>query len=108
MRELLERRCEGRNADERLFDGLSADHVTEMTVRAGAPAFTLSCAESAAVTKMVSKRCGMSMQHVATLGRMVQNPSQNRVSGPLSCCHAGSKSQAGVESMGCCFWATKI
>ncbi|WP_224007622.1 site-specific integrase [Cupriavidus pinatubonensis] len=41
MREILDRRCDGLDADERLFDGLSADHVTEMAQRAGAPDFTL-------------------------------------------------------------------
>lgn len=41
MREILDRRCEGLNPDQRLFDGLSADHVTEMAQRGGAPDFTL-------------------------------------------------------------------
>jgi integrase len=41
MRDVLERRCDGREPDDRLFEGLSADHVTEMAVRAGAPQFTL-------------------------------------------------------------------
>ncbi|WP_231663231.1 tyrosine-type recombinase/integrase [Ralstonia solanacearum] len=41
MREILERRCEGLDPDLRLFDGLSADHVTEMAKRAGTPDFTL-------------------------------------------------------------------
>ncbi|MFM0607653.1 integrase family protein [Paraburkholderia sediminicola] len=41
VREILERRCDGLEVDARLFDGLSADHVTEMAKRAGAPAFTL-------------------------------------------------------------------
>ncbi|WP_196481318.1 site-specific integrase [Burkholderia vietnamiensis] len=41
MREVLERRCDALDADNRLFDGLSADHVTEMAMRAGAPDFTL-------------------------------------------------------------------
>jgi integrase len=41
MRLILDRRCEGLNPDHYLFDGLSADHVTEMAVRAGAPDFTL-------------------------------------------------------------------
>ncbi|WP_429362864.1 tyrosine-type recombinase/integrase [Paraburkholderia sp. MM5496-R1] len=41
MREILERRCTGLKPDEGLFDGLSADHVTEMAERAGAPSFTL-------------------------------------------------------------------
>ncbi|KVS21666.1 hypothetical protein WK32_18445 [Burkholderia vietnamiensis] len=41
MRNVLERRCYALDADDRLFDGLSADHVTEMAIRAGAPDFTL-------------------------------------------------------------------
>ncbi|MCP3725411.1 tyrosine-type recombinase/integrase [Paraburkholderia sp. CNPSo 3272] len=41
IREVLERRCESLDATDRLFDGLSADHVTEMAMRAGAPDFTL-------------------------------------------------------------------
>lgn len=41
MRELLERRCKALSEDDRLFEGLSADHVTEMAMRAGAPEFTL-------------------------------------------------------------------
>jgi len=41
MREILGRRCKGLDGDQRLFDGLSADHVTEMAQRAGAPDFTL-------------------------------------------------------------------
>lgn len=35
------RRCDALETDDRLFEGLSADHVTEMAVRAGAPVFTL-------------------------------------------------------------------
>ncbi|MFG7003154.1 tyrosine-type recombinase/integrase, partial [Burkholderia pseudomallei] len=41
MRDVLERRCDALKADDRLFEGLSADHVTEMAVRAGAPVFML-------------------------------------------------------------------
>lgn len=41
MRDVLERRCDALDADDRLFEGLSADHVTEMAVRAGAPDFML-------------------------------------------------------------------
>jgi len=41
MREILDRRCKGLDPDQRLFGGLSADHVTEMAQRAGAPDFTL-------------------------------------------------------------------
>ena len=41
MRDVLERRCDTLETDDRLFEGLSADHVTEMAVRAGAPVFTL-------------------------------------------------------------------
>lgn len=41
MREILKRRCDGLEGDARLFEGLAADHVTEMAERAGAPAFTL-------------------------------------------------------------------
>ncbi|MGN8064390.1 tyrosine-type recombinase/integrase [Ralstonia sp. 22111] len=41
MREILGRRCNGLDPDQRLFDGLSADHVTEMAQRVGAPDFTL-------------------------------------------------------------------
>ncbi|WP_301768833.1 site-specific integrase [Burkholderia aenigmatica] len=41
MREVLNRRCTGLEARARLFDGVSADHVTEMAERAGAPAFSL-------------------------------------------------------------------
>jgi len=41
MRQVLDRRCAGLMPERFLFDGLSADHVTEMAVRAGAPDFTL-------------------------------------------------------------------
>ncbi len=41
MREILQRRSEGLDPEQRLFDGLSADHVTEMAQRAGTPDFTL-------------------------------------------------------------------
>ncbi|REG60077.1 integrase [Paraburkholderia sp. BL6669N2] len=41
MRQILDRRCAGLGPEHYLFDGLSADHVTEMAKRAGAPEFTL-------------------------------------------------------------------
>ncbi|SAL76603.1 Phage integrase family protein [Caballeronia terrestris] len=41
MRHILVRRCHGLEPQQLLFDGLSADHVTEMATRAGAPEFTL-------------------------------------------------------------------
>jgi len=41
MREILEQRCAACEKGERLFAGLSVDHVTEMAQRAGAPDFTL-------------------------------------------------------------------
>lgn len=41
MRELLERRCEGLQAGDELFGGVSADHITKMAERAGSPAFRL-------------------------------------------------------------------
>ncbi|NHV31741.1 integrase family protein [Burkholderia sp. D-99] len=41
MREILERRAARGGAEVRLFGGMSADHVTEMAERAGAPTFTL-------------------------------------------------------------------
>nr|WP_273654992.1 site-specific integrase [Caballeronia novacaledonica] len=41
MRQILERRCQTLEPSARLFAGLSADHVTEMAERAGAPKFTL-------------------------------------------------------------------
>ncbi len=41
IRPVLVRRCTGLSKDQRLFEGVSADHVTEMAQRAGAPDFTL-------------------------------------------------------------------
>lgn len=41
MREILERRCAGLQADDELFAGVSADHVSEMATRMGAPRFML-------------------------------------------------------------------
>jgi len=41
MWDILGRRCKGLDPEQRLFDGLSADHVTEMAQRAGTPDFTL-------------------------------------------------------------------
>ncbi|WP_175106781.1 tyrosine-type recombinase/integrase [Pararobbsia alpina] len=41
MRQVLDRRCAGLRPEHQLFDGLSADHVTEMAKRSGAPEFTL-------------------------------------------------------------------
>ena len=41
MLEILARRCERLDPDEWLFKNLSADHVTEMAIRAGTPVFTL-------------------------------------------------------------------
>lgn len=41
MREILDRRGAGLEASAMLFDGVSADHVTEMAERTGAPVFTL-------------------------------------------------------------------
>jgi integrase len=41
MRKILLRRCDGLEMADRVFEGLSADHVTEMAARAGAPGFTL-------------------------------------------------------------------
>ena len=40
-REILERRCAGLQADDELFAGVSAEHVSEMAVRMGAPQFML-------------------------------------------------------------------
>jgi site-specific recombinase XerD len=41
MEEILRRRCGGIHGSEKLFDGVSADHVAEMAERAGAPEFML-------------------------------------------------------------------
>src|SRR5690349_11214303 len=41
VRQVLERRCAGLKPGDNLFEGLSADHVTEMAERAGAASFTL-------------------------------------------------------------------
>ena len=41
MREILERRCAGLQADDELFAGVSADHVAEMAMRMGSPRFML-------------------------------------------------------------------
>ena len=41
MREILERRCAGLQPDDELFAGVSAEHVSEMAVRMGAPRFML-------------------------------------------------------------------
>ncbi|MFZ2326515.1 MAG: integrase family protein [Rhodoferax sp.] len=41
MREILERRCEGLNPGDELFAGVSAEHLSNMAIRAGAPRFML-------------------------------------------------------------------
>lgn len=41
MRTILVRRCEGLKAEQELFKGVSAEHVAEMAMRAGAPRFML-------------------------------------------------------------------
>lgn len=41
MREILERRCEGLKVDDELFKGVSAEHLYNMAMRAGAPRFML-------------------------------------------------------------------
>ena len=41
LHSVLARLCSGLRTDQRLFEGVSADHVTEMAARAGAPSFTL-------------------------------------------------------------------
>lgn len=41
MRELLERRCDGLQADEELFDGVAAGHLSKMAARVGSPSFML-------------------------------------------------------------------
>jgi integrase len=38
---ILSRRCQGLQEGDRLFDGFSVDHIADVAVRAGAPAFTL-------------------------------------------------------------------
>ena len=41
MRVILVRRCEGLGLDDQLFKGVSAEHVAQMAMRAGAPKFML-------------------------------------------------------------------
>lgn len=41
MREILERRCEGLDPGDELFAGVSAEHLSNMATRAGAPRFML-------------------------------------------------------------------
>jgi integrase len=41
MREILQRRCIGLNADDALFNGVSAEHVQSMAMRLGSPRFML-------------------------------------------------------------------
>ena len=41
MREILVRRCNGLEQDEKLFSGVSAEHLWEMAMRYGAPRFML-------------------------------------------------------------------
>jgi integrase len=41
MRAILVRRCEGLGPDDQLFKGVSAEHVAQMAMRAGAPRFML-------------------------------------------------------------------
>lgn len=41
MRDILSRRCRGLDPNARLFQGVSAEHLSEMAVRAGAPKFML-------------------------------------------------------------------
>ena len=41
MRAILTRRCEGLEPDDQLFKGVSAEHVAQMAMRAGAPRFML-------------------------------------------------------------------
>ncbi|WP_427771172.1 tyrosine-type recombinase/integrase [Comamonas thiooxydans] len=41
MQDILNRRCQGLKPDAKLFQGVSAEHLSEMAVRAGAPKFVL-------------------------------------------------------------------
>lgn len=41
LRAILDRRCSGLDADDRLFAGVAADHLSNMAERAGAPKFML-------------------------------------------------------------------
>lgn len=41
MREILERRCAGLREEQELFDGVSAEHLSNLATRAGAPRFML-------------------------------------------------------------------
>jgi hypothetical protein len=41
MRVILVRRCGGLGLDDQLFKGVSAEHVAQMAMRAGAPKFML-------------------------------------------------------------------
>ena len=41
MRDILNRRCQGLQPGAKLFQGVSAEHLSEMAVRAGAPKFML-------------------------------------------------------------------
>jgi integrase len=41
MHQILHRRCEGLSASDKLFKGVSVEHLAEMAMRAGAPKFML-------------------------------------------------------------------
>lgn len=41
MREILERRCQGLESEDQLFKGVSAEHLSKMAIRVGAPRFML-------------------------------------------------------------------
>lgn len=41
MREILERRCDGLQPGDELFDGVAAGHLSKMAARVGSPTFML-------------------------------------------------------------------
>lgn len=58
MREILERRCEGLDDQDELFAGVSAEHLSGMAMRAGAPRFMLHDLRKLVAT--VGERIGLS------------------------------------------------
>jgi integrase len=71
MREILERRCEGLELGEELFDGVAAGHLSKMAARVGSPAFVLHDLRKLLAT--VGERLGVSD---AVLRRILNHTAQ--------------------------------
>ena len=68
MRATLERRCVELQADDELFAGASADHVSQMAMRMGSPRFMLN--DVCKLVAMVGEKLGLGD---AVLGRILNH-----------------------------------